>query len=60
MCQEKEEEGFPILKTELTHRYNYLKPTKKSVEENWVQLPEKKYWEHEEHKNGNNNKKNEE
>ena len=42
MCQEKkEEEDFPALKTALTHRYNDLKTTYKSVEEDRLQSQEK-------------------
>ena len=36
MCQEKEEEDMPALKTALTHQYNDLKTTYKSVKENWL------------------------
>ena len=37
MCQEKkEEEDLSALKKALTHRYNNLKTTYKSVEEDWL------------------------
>ena len=37
-CQEKKELGeLPALKTVLTHQYNELKTTYKTVEEDWLQ-----------------------
>ena len=42
MIQEKnEEEDLPILKTALTHQYNDLNATYKSVEKDLLQPPEK-------------------
>ena len=41
VCQEKmEEEESPVLMVTLTYRYNNLKTTYKSVEEDWLQPPE--------------------
>ena len=40
MCQEKEGEDLPALKTALTHQYNDLKTTHKSVEGDWLQPQE--------------------
>ena len=37
---EYEEEGLTALRTVLTHQYNDLKTTYKSVEEDWLQPPE--------------------
>ena len=42
MCQEKEEEDMPVLKTVLMHQYNDLKTTYKSMAKDWLQPPETK------------------
>ena len=40
MCQEEvKEEDLPALKATLTHRYNDMKSTYKSAEEDWFQQP---------------------
>ena len=41
MCQEKkDQENLPVMKTALTHQYKDLETTYKSLEEDWLQLPE--------------------
>ena len=40
MCQEKDEENLPALKTALTLQYNDMKTTEKSMEKDWLQPPE--------------------
>ena len=40
MCQEKEEEDFPVLKIVMTHQYYDLKTTYKNMEEEWLQPQE--------------------
>ena len=41
LCQEKnEEEDLLAMKTVLMHQYNDLKTAYKSVEEDWLQLPD--------------------
>ena len=53
--EKKKEEDLPALKTVLTHRYNDLKITYESTEEDWLQTLEK-YWRLEDEQKLNNEK----
>ena len=60
--EKKEEEDMPVLKTLMSHQYNELETTYKSVEEDWLQPPEKiltiqgpTEWKLPENKNGKKN-----